>query len=251
MKELLHGVYALWVYLPLSGLSRNWRRFSRKMRGKQGKLLQQITLPSISWRQCINSRGVKLWEHNKANGNIRISELAVLNLIAQEVDGDTNIFEIGTFDGRTSLNLAFSSPDTCKIYTLDLKPEMDTEYALESGEQHMVEKMMSGARIEKYREGYIHITKKIHQLFGDSAKFDFSPYYDSCSLVFVDGSHSYDYAISDTKEALKMVEKGGVILWHDYGIWEGVTKALEEIKSNDQVGLVNINGTSLVYWKNE
>ena len=115
----------------------------------------------------------------------------------------------------------------------------------------MVEKKISGSRIEKYRKPHKHITKKIHQLFGDSAKFDFSPYYDSCSLVFVDGSHAYDYAMSDTKEALKMVKKGGVIVWHDYGIWEGVTKALEEIESNDKIGLVNINGTSLVYWKNE
>jgi predicted O-methyltransferase YrrM len=250
MKELLRGIHALWIYLPLSGLSRKWRRFSRKMRGKQGNLLQQITLPSISWRRCISSRVPKIWEYDKANGNIRISELAVLNLIAQEADDETNIFEIGTFDGRTSLNLAFSSSDKCKIYTLDLKPEMDTEYTLASGERHMVEKSRSGARIDKYRETHEHVTNKIHQLYGDSAKFDFSPYYDSCSLVFIDGSHAYEYALSDTKEAVKMVRKGGVIIWHDYGIWGGVTKALEEIESKDQMGLVNIDGTSLVYWKN-
>lgn len=251
MKELLYGLYALWIYLPLSGLARKWRRFSRKLRGKQGDLLQQITLPPMSWRQCVNSRGVKVWEHDKANGNIRISELAILNLIAQEVTDNTNILEIGTFDGRTSLNLAFSSPSTCKVYTLDLEPEMDTEYTLADGERHMVEKTMSGARIKKYRETNTLTTKKIHQLFGDSAKFDFSPYYNSCSLIFVDGSHAYDYAISDTKEALKMIKKGGVIIWHDYGIWDGVTKALEEIESNDKMGLVNISGTSLAYWKNQ
>lgn len=251
MKKKFYGFYALWIYLPLSGLSRKWRRFSRKLRGNQGKLLQQIMLPSVSWRKCTSKRGVQLWENDKANGNIRISELAILNLIAQEVDDDTNIFEIGTFDGRTSLNLALSSPDTCKIYTLDLKPEMNTKYNLASGERHMVEKKMSGARIDKYKKPFKFITDKIHQLFGDSARFDFSPYYGSCSLVFVDGSHAYDYAISDTKKALQMVRKGGVIIWHDYGIWEGVTKALEEIESNDKIGLVNIYGTSLVYWKNK
>jgi predicted O-methyltransferase YrrM len=251
MKEWLHGFYALWIYLPFSGISRKWRRYSRKLRGKQGKLLQQITLSSISWRRCTSRRSVKLWEYDKANGNIRVSELAVLNLIAQEADVDTNIFEIGTFDGRTSLNLAFSSPATCKIYTLDLKPEMVTEYTLAIGERHMVEKKISGARIEKHRGTHNHFTQKIYQLFGDSAKFDFSPYYNSCSLVFVDGSHAYDYAISDTREALKMVKQGGVVIWHDYGIWAGVTKALEEIEINDKMNLVNISGTSLVYWKNE
>ena len=50
---------------------------------------------------------------------------------------------------------------------------------------------------------------------------------------------------------MKMVKKGGVIIWHDYGIWEGVTRALEEIEEKEKIGLKNISGTSLVYWKNE
>ena len=139
----------------------------------------------------------------------------------------------------------------CCVFTLDLKPEMETVYSLEDGERHMVEKEMSGSRIEKYRKSNSTTTKKIHQLFGDSAKFDFSPYYNSCSLVFVDGSHAYDYALSDTKQAIKMVKQGGAIIWHDYGIWKGVTKALEEIERKEKMGLKNIRGTSLVYWKNE
>ena len=50
---------------------------------------------------------------------------------------------------------------------------------------------------------------------------------------------------------MDMIKSGGVIIWHDYGIWEGVTKALEEIESKEKYGLKNIKGTSLVYWKNE
>ena len=251
MKEFIYGFHGVWLYLPLSGLSRKWRRFSRKMGRKEDKLLQQILLPSISWKQCSNKRMVRIWENDKANGNIRVSELGIINIIAAGCDDNTNIFEIGTFDGRTSLNLAFSSPTNCCVFTLDLKPEMETAYSIEDGERHMVEKEMSGARIEKYRKLNSSITTKIHQLFGDSAKFDFSPYYNSCSLVFVDGSHAYDYALSDTKQAIKMVKQGGVIIWHDYGIWKGVTKALEEIEHKEKMGLKNIRGTSLVYWKNE
>jgi hypothetical protein len=67
--------------------------------------------------------------------------------------------------------------------------------------------------------------------------------------VFVDGSHAFEYTLSDTKEAIKMVRKGGVIIWHDYGLWKGVTRALEEIERKDNMGLRNIAGTSLVYWR--
>lgn len=251
MKEIMYGYYGTRIYLPLSGLSRRWRRFSRRLRNKEGGLLQQVKLSTISWKHCTRQRIAKIWEYDKANGNIRPSELGILSLLAADCEDGTNFFEIGTFDGRTSLNLAFSSPANCCIYTLDLVPEVDTQFSLAPGERHMVEKEKSGARIEKYKQSNSAIVKKINQLYGDSASFDFSPYFNSCSLVFVDGSHAYEYALSDTIAALKMVKKGGVIIWHDYGIWEGVTKALEEIENKDQKGLKNINGTSLVYWKNE
>jgi len=251
MKKILYGYYATRIYLPLSGLSRKWRRFSKRFRNKESKLLQQINLPELSWKDCTSKRIIKIWEPDKRNGNIRISELAVINAIAADCEDGTNLFEIGTFDGRTSLNLAFSSPPNCTVYTLDLLPKMDTHFLLAPGERHMVEKERSGERFVKYQESGNSIVNKIHQLFGDSALFDFSPYKNSCSLVFVDSSHAYEYVKSDTYAAMDMIKSGGVIFWHDYGIWEGLTKALEEIESKEKYGLKNIKGTSLVYWKNE
>ena len=46
--------------------------------------------------------------------------------------------------------------------------------------------------------------KQITQLYGDSANFDFSPYAGRMGLVFVDGSHSYDYVLQDTASALRL-----------------------------------------------
>ena len=39
------------------------------------------------------------------------------------------------------------------------------------------------------------------------------------------------------------------MLWHDYGVWPGVTQALEELEAARRLGLVNIRGTSLVFWR--
>ncbi len=247
MQEFINGFYGVYIYLPFSGLARKWQRFSRKLRGKQGGMLQQVNLATISWKQCTDRRSPRVWERDQKNGNIRISELGIINLIAETCEDESNIFEIGTFDGRTTINLAFSSPLNCRIFTLDLKPSMETVYSIENGEKHMVEKRVIGKRIGNHRKSIVSL--KIQQLYGDSANFDFSSYYNSCSLVFVDGSHAYDYVYSDTKEAIKLVKNDGVILWHDYGVWEGVTRALEEIESSQQLGLKNINGTSLVYLK--
>lgn len=248
LNELI-GFYALQIRMPLSGLSRKWRRFSRRIRRKEQQGLQQVRLEAVPWRQLSDGRGVRVFEHRKANGNVRLSELAILNSLAQAVDDGTNIFEIGTFDGRTSLNLAFSSPAHCQVYTLDLKPEMDTAFDLAEGERHMVEKPRSGARIDPYRISDRQTTSRIHQLYGDSASFDFSPFYGSCSLVFIDASHAYEYVLSDSRAALKMIKPGGVILWHDYGIWSGVTEALEHLAAGEMPGIRCIQGTSLAYWR--
>lgn len=68
-------------------------------------------------------------------------------------------------------------------------------------------------------------------------------------MVFVDGSHAYDYVLSDTRAAMTIVDPGGLVVWHDYGIWEGVTNALDELEQRERFGLRNIRGTSLVIWK--
>jgi predicted O-methyltransferase YrrM len=249
MKELYHGFYATRVYLPLSSLSRRWRRFSRRVRGKSDRFLQSTRLPEVSWRRFSHTGLPRVWEHRKENGNVRPSELGILAALATDCADGTNLFEIGTFDGRTTLNLVLNAPTRCQVYTLDLPPELATKFAIAEGERHMVEKPKPGARYEQHRAAQPDAIGRIHQLLGDSATFDYSPYHGSCSLVFVDGSHAYDYAMSDTRAAMQLVRPGGVIIWHDYGIWEGVTKALEELEQRDHLGLKNIRGTSLVYWR--
>jgi hypothetical protein len=46
-----------------------------------------------------------------------------------------------------------------------------------------------------------------------------------------------------------LVRPKGVVLWHDYGVWPGVTQALEELETARHLGLVHIRGTSLVFWR--
>ena len=84
---------------------------------------------------------------------------------------------------------------------------------------------------------------------GDSATFDWSPHLGRAGLVFVDGSHAYHYVIADSDTAFALVAKKGMVIWHDYGVWEGVTRALEEIEASRQLGLRHVRGTSLVVWQ--
>jgi predicted O-methyltransferase YrrM len=248
-RQLYYGYYLTNFYLPFSVLSSKWRRFVKRRKEKYSR--QFTSLPEISWRKCTLPGTIRIVEKKKKNGNIRISELSILSQFAQNCEPRTSIFEIGAFDGRTTINLALNAPKSCVIYTLDLPPNTATKYPLESGEQHFVNKPDTVLRYTKYQDIYREEISRIHQLLGDSATFDYSEYNNSCSLVFVDGSHSYEYVKSDTKVALALAKKGGVIIWHDYGIWPGVTRALEEIDAENQFGLKKISGTSLVHCKKE
>lgn len=250
-QAYLYGVYATRIYLPFSSAARSWQRVIKNLLGKKKQFLQNASLPKISWKKCTRRHLAGIWEYHQENGNVRVSELGILSACAADCRNHSNLFEIGTFDGRTTLNLAMSSPRNCVVYTLDLPSDREPVYALAPGERHMVDKPKPGSRYEKNRESHPDAVNKIHQLLGDSAVFDFSAYAKSCSLVFVDGSHSYETVKSDSHAAMEMVEPGGTVLWHDYGIWEGVTTALDEMAFHDGMSLFNIRGTSLAYWKKD
>lgn len=180
------------------------------------------------------------------DGNISLAELiAIIKLIEQYKP--KRIFEIGTFDGRTTLNLAANSQQDALIYTLDLPKRgglFDKLSAL-AQDKSFVNKVNTGCRFHG-----TDIEKKIIQLFGDSATFDFSPYWNSMDFVFVDGAHTNDYVLSDTEKALKLLRDGrGVIVWHDYSwVWEDVTKALNRLQATEPrlKNIKHIKGTSLV-----
>ena len=174
------------------------------------------------------------------DGNVSLLELLVLARLVRELE-PRRVFEIGTFDGRTTLALAMNAPDDALVFTLDLPAESPTALSIERSERAFVDKPVSGARFIG-----THAARKITQLYGDSATFDFSPY--RAELVFVDASHAYEYVLNDSARALAMLgDSPGVIVWHDYGEWPGVTRALDELARSDSrfAALRWVRGTSL------
>ncbi len=206
------------------------------------------TVPKIPAAQVIGDEtAVRLSRIADVAGNITPTELMVIAAFVKQRQPAV-CFEIGTFDGRTTENMAANQPDGGKCYTLDLPPEGADRAALPlaSGDKAYIDKPVSGARISAQAK-----SGKIVQLYGDSGTYDFSPYFGQVDLMFVDGSHSYEYVLSDTAAAWKMVKPGGLILWHDYDSrwWPGVTRALNELQSRDArfQNVRNIENTALCF----
>jgi predicted O-methyltransferase YrrM len=188
---------------------------------------------------------VTLREVSFVSGNVTLLELVALARLVR-LKAPLTVFEIGTFDGRTTLNLAANAPDSALVHTLDLPmgDEHATAYVLEDAERAYVRKPQSGGRVHRSD-----LARKVKQHYGDSATFDFAPFVrDGVDFIFVDGSHAYEYARSDSLAAMSMLREGrGTIVWHDYNGWRGVSEALHELRRDDArfAGVRWIEGTSL------
>lgn len=178
--------------------------------------------------------------------NTAIDELAYLALITRSCE-PRNIFEIGTYRGRTALNFALNSPEECVIWTLDLpfdQRELDLERT-NSADAAIVEASYTGADYKRKDCEW-----KIRQLYGNSLSFDFSPYVGTMDIVFVDGAHDYEVVRSDTSNAVRMVRPGGFIIWHDfanYGDYNDVTRAVLDVLPGKNV--TQIANTQLAVYK--
>ena len=209
---------------------------------------QEPVIPSVDCSTLLAPRDFSLTmlEPQVVDGNVSAYELFIINsLVAQRAP--RMIFEFGTFNGRTALNLAANSPEGARVFTLDLpKTELHrATYELQPIEKKFVDKASSGDLFKDRPEA-----SKITQLFGDSAEFDYAPFLGTMDFVFVDASHSYEYVLNDSRIALRLLRSGqGTILWHDYGRphwWPGVTGALNELKDEAPFQhLLHIEGTSL------
>jgi predicted O-methyltransferase YrrM len=164
---------------------------------------------------------------DSVDGNVTDRELVALCRLVRE-SGPRTIFEFGTFDGRTTLNLAANSPAGATVFTLDLPAEESDRSAvpLHSHELRYAMKPESGSRFKGSD-----LADRIDQLYGDSATIDLSKQAGAIDFVFIDASHVYEYVINDSLKALGMLRDGrGVIVWHDYSRWDGVTRAVNDLR---------------------
>ena len=161
--------------------------------------------------------------HSVRDRALLFAEAYVLSLITAYLR-PARIFEIGTATGQGTLLMARQAPEA-RIDTLDLGSGAPS-LGRQTGEPPWQDLDSIG---EAYRETdyAAHIT----QHFGDSARFDFSPFHGQIELVFVDGAHTYEYVRSDSRNALAMVASGGVVIWDDCNyVCPGVSRRLLELR---------------------
>ena len=164
------------------------------------------------------------------------------------------IFEFGTCSGKTTYLMALNSPEDSEIISVTLKPEnlgnieknnQDNKISYRNIINESIYKnfLFTGSKFEN----------KIKVIFQNSLDFDETQYTNFFDLIFIDGGHTYSVVKSDTQKAFKMINKNGIILWHDYvpgkTSSKDVVKLINEISKKNRI--FTIKDTSLCYFKND
>ena len=183
-------------------------------------------------------------------GNTSLYEQIVICSILRTLY-PARILELGTFNGRTTINMAANTSGI--IYTVDLPVFQKTKLKCEDGTEYNELGYM-------WRKNKLFTNTvfglKISQIWCDTANLTFETFDNSSfDFIFIDASHSYEYCLNDSLLVKSFLKENGVIIWHDYNGWPGVTKAIhalyeEENKAFNKDGFYHIRDTSLAIYFN-
>ena len=163
--------------------------------------------------------------------SVTAHEVLVLGAIVAHLKPQ-RVLEIGTFNGNTTLNMAGNCSSDSQVTTLDLPPDWDGKLDIDIPESRVNVTDRAGVG-RQFSDSPC--ANRIEQIYGDSATLDWSTLPGPFDLIFIDGNHEYEYVLHDTSNALDHIRSGGLIVWHDYGNFSGVSRVVDELPENIRV----------------
>lgn len=166
----------------------------------------------------------------------------ILNLAAvTKLLQPKRIFEIGTYNGRTTAVFILNSSPDCEVFTLDLPPDASSLPDYLPTDIGLVQ--------DRRPEGYLKragLSERYRQIYCDSMTFDPEPFRDSVDLGFIDGAHAERFVRNDTQKMAVMISRRGYVFWHDYG-GRGSFRPLAEYLETLPIEISRIPATSLAW----
>ena len=219
--------------LPVGSLIRRadrhltWRLWEVSSGAQRPGVYPEVGLGAILSADC----AVTLQSLPNQTYNVTELELLAISAIVKQIGAHT-AFEIGTADGRSTLNIANNAAVGGTVFTLNLPLEQDR-----------------AGHTQDVPVGYQFLNRRtpasIMQLWGNSQTFDFSEYVGRCQVVFVDADHFEPGVSIDSQTALSLVHRhDGVVLWHD-ALRFDVQSALPRLAGEAGFPIHLITGTNL------
>ncbi|WP_169463245.1 class I SAM-dependent methyltransferase [Kaistella palustris] len=158
------------------------------------------SLPQIEIKDLNGGNAVEEVESFLLDGSSLITDLQLLATLANRESVQT-YFEIGTWRGESVHNVAKFTKD-CTTLNLSAKEMEKLGWEKKYAQQHGI--------LSEGNPRIIHLT-------GNTRNFDFKGLQKKYDLIFIDGDHSYDMVVSDTKNVFAhLLHENSIVVWHDY-----------------------------------
>lgn len=169
------------------------------------------------------------------------TDIALLIALAKRFK-KCHYLEIGTWRGESTANVAKIAEKCVSISFSD-------------------EQMKEQGFDEKYTKNSRFFSKKlknVKHIGADSQTYDFSKLKQKFDLIFIDGDHSYEGVLKDTKNCLKQLKnKNSIIVWHDYGTspetinWEIFAAILDGVPKTRHDRIYHVSNTLCAIYTSE
>jgi predicted O-methyltransferase YrrM len=176
----------------------------------------------------------------QTGGGTTAKEMLILAAVTKALR-PRRIFEIGTYNGRTTSVLIMNAPHDCDVLTLDLPPVVQSAEGYIPSDIELIGNRETERFLKRAR-----LRHRYQQIYTDSMQLDANAYRDSIELGFIDGAHTLEYVKNDTEKMAVMMADRGFVFWHDYG-GKGEFRPLSRYLESLPIQLYRIRDTSLAW----
>lgn len=189
--------------------------------------------PTTDIRQFLKKENSMIERYAFLEGSSSITDIILLKSLAESIS-DCEYLEIGTWRGESIVNVATVAKHCTSI---NLSPE----------------DIIAKGLPEKYARLHaclIKDEKNITQIHADSKNYDFHSLSKQFDLIFIDGDHSYEGVLSDTKKVFSLLKNDdAMIVWHDYGYnpelprYSVIAAILDGLNKEEHANLYHVSNT--------
>jgi SAM-dependent methyltransferase len=157
-------------------------------------------LPIINYSDIVGEKNSKIEMYTYLDGASLPTDIALLTELVKQ-KSDCDFLEIGCWRGETLFNVSKHAKHSVSI-SLSQKEMKSLGYSDAFIAQHKL---------------FVQQAPNISFIEHNSKSFDFNTLNQKFDIIFIDGDHSYDGVVSDTKNVFNLLKNDeSVIIWHDY-----------------------------------